>query len=152
MGRQRIETVVLFLLGIVAVWDGIWTARHYEDRLGAMEAGGYVMLLGAVLALLAVAYGLKSRSARFESGAGPRLQNGLLWVLIAFGIFAGYILLIDPAGYLLATALFFAVYLRVFGSYRWAPILVVSIVIAIVASYALAAIGLMLPLGVIPWP
>ncbi len=150
--RHRIETLVLFVLGVVAVWDGIRTARYYEGRLGAMEGGAYVALLGVLLAILAVTHGLKDRSTQPEPGTGPDPQKGLRWVLIAFGIFAGYILLIDPAGYLLATALFFTVYLRFFGHYRWAPILVVSIAVAVVASYGMAAIGIMLPLGVIPWP
>ncbi len=72
--------------------------------------------------------------------------------LFALALLAMYALLLDYLGYLLSTALFLFLYLRIFGSYRWAPILIGSIVAAVASAYLWTNVGLMLPGGISPWP
>jgi hypothetical protein len=71
-----------------------------------------------------------------------------LAVLLALG----YVLAIQNLGYLLATAVFFVVYLRVFSSYRWLMIVVSSFAGAVGAAYLWTYLGMTLPQGILPWP
>ncbi len=95
---------------------------------------------------MAVQVGAQLRGAAPVAGGGDPLGP------IAFGLLLAYIFLWDYLGYLISTALFFLVYIRVFGSYRWLPIVMGSLVAAIGSAYVWTLFGMMLPGGILPWP
>lgn len=150
--RWRIVELLLVLpLALIAVWDGARVAIVRKATRGAPEAGGYVVLLGVLLAILILVYWFRGRSREEDTGISGGTE-GLRWVWLGFAILVLYAFLIEPLGYLLSTVLFFVVYLRVFGGYRWTPIVAGSLAIAVSATYLWAKLEMMLPRGLLPWP
>ena len=151
MHRKWIEPVVLLLIAAIALWDGQMIIVTRQETLGAREAGGWVALLGLCLACMALLYGALL-SQKPELGGQWELGRNVRLPLTALAMLGGYIFLMDRLGYLLSTALFFALYLRLYGSFRWAPILVGSFAVALMSTYTWALLGMMLPTGILPWP
>lgn len=152
MRARTVEAGLVLLLGAIAVWDGSRILILKWGKMGVAGGGGYVLLLGSFLAGLAVIHFLQGR----VSGAGSAYKWGethdLRRVGLAVLLAAGYVPAIQYLGYPLATAVFFVVYLRAFGSYRWLPILVSSFAGAVGAAYLWTHLGLTLPQGILPWP
>lgn len=152
MRRRWVESAALILVAVLVIWDGGRIVVRHGAKMGGREAGGYVVLLGLVLAFVSLAYGFLPAPTSGGSGLGWRREKGLGKLLGALGLFAAYVLLIDVTGYLLATALFLAASFRLFGSYRWLPVLTGAVAIASGSAYLWARLGLMLPQGFLPWP
>lgn len=146
------ESLGLILVAVVVVAEGVRVATAPENQktYGAAEGGMYLVLLGALLAGMTLVQGF--RSPQSEAGRTVEWGRGLPRVVMVFAILAGYVLLIGYLGYLLAVALFFVVFLRVFSPYRWIPILIASFAMAIGSAYAWSALSIMLPTGILPWP
>jgi hypothetical protein len=117
-----------------------------------VESGGYLVLLGALLVCLALAYAVRLRLGRLRAGFADGIGGGARRVCGAVGILAGYVLLMDRLGYVLSTAAFLVAFLRLFGSYAWLWILVASLGLAVVLAHSWALLGLMLPGGILGWP
>lgn len=147
-----VQPLLLLLVAVVAILDGVRIVVGKQDMVGAREGGGYVVLLGLILACLAVAYASQLRKPVTRPGFHWKAQTGIHWVPIGFAILAGYILLIDHLGYPLSTLLFFITYLRVFGAYRWVPIIGGSLAVAVALTLLWSALGMVLPRGPLPWP
>lgn len=150
MRQSQVEVVLLLLIAAVVIRDGMLIVNNYRAKLGAEEGGGYLVILGLLLSFLAIAYWLQSRSQVTMPEVDWRTEKGIHWVPIGFAVLAGYILALGYLGYLLSTMLFFVVYLRVFGSYRWIPVLVGSFAISIVSAYFWETLGVVLPDGLLP--
>ncbi len=140
------------LLAAVAVWDGGRILVLKWGKMGVAGGGGYLLLLGLLLACLAIVHFFQGRSGGSESGYHWGQTQDLRRVRLAVLLAVGYVLGIQYLGYLLASALFFVVYLRLFSSYRWLPIVVCSFAGAVGAAYLWAHLGMMLPQGILPWP
>lgn len=152
MWERRVELLVLALPAAAAIWDGGRIAVLHPSSASSGSAGTYVAGLGLLLVGLALARWIQLRSPC----VGPRYDWGtveeLRWVATAMAILVGYVFLISYVGYVLSTAIFLTLWLRLLGSYRWVPALVGSLAAAIGAAYLWAAIDLGLPQGVLPWP
>lgn len=152
MRRTGVEHLLLLLPAIAAVWGGVRTEIQNPGMMGARLGGAYVALLGFILACLVVAHWFTSSSRGTEPGPEPSADKDLRRVGIGLGFFLGYILLIGVLGYLLSTALFFAVCLRLFGAYRWAQTAIGSLAAAIGLAYLWEQLEMTLPQGILPWP
>lgn len=150
MRELRIVIPFLLLLSSAAAWDGLRIILRYWKKVGAREAGGYLVLLGVLLGSLTLLYW--SRARKITSEAHRVEEANVHRILITLSMLGGYALLMDLLGYLLATSLFLVAYLRVFGAYRWIPTLAGSVIAAASSAYMWAKVGLMLPGGILPWP
>lgn len=146
LGHRFVECGLLVLAAAVAVFDGLRTIARQRTAVGGVEAGAYVVLLGLLLLCLTIAYAVRRAPGRPAVTGNPRIA------LVAFGLFAAYTLAIQPLGYLVATALFFGLYLRLFGRYGWLPTLVTAIAVAVGSTYLWYHVAMDLPVGLVRWP
>ena len=146
MRLKSIESAVLMLMAVTALGEGIRIIVQQATKLRALEAGGYLVLVGLLLAGMTVLYWLREPETRWEVGQGGR------WVMIAIVILVGYTLLMPVLGYLLSSVLALVVYLRIFGKYRWTFILGFSCVVSIGSAWLWDWLAIMLPTGPLPWP
>ena len=142
--RKPIELAVLLVVAALALVDGVAIASGHQLR--AAEAGGYEILLGSLLLVATAVYWIQEPETGWGEGHGTR------WVLTAIAILAAYAFLMSTLGYLLSTLLAFIVYLRVFSSYRWVPILAYSAVVSVGSAWLWISLAIALPEGVLPWP
>lgn len=147
MSRPKlIEVLVLLAVATLAILDGIAIASRRDQQLRALEAGGYEVLLGTLLAAATIVYTVREPATGWVKGSGTRT------VIAAFGILAAYAFLLTPLGYVLSTMLAFLAYLRVFSSYRWAPIIAYSVVVSVGTAWLWELLAIALPDGIVPWP
>jgi hypothetical protein len=150
MRKQWMVVACLLVIAVAAIGDGIHIILKYQNKIGAREAGGYLMLLGSLLACLSIAFWSQVRKTR--TTGSWRAPEGIQRIPKALALLAGYAIFWDFLGYLLSTALFLILYLRMFGSYRWVPVLMGSVIAAAGSAYFWTSVGLMLPEGILPWP
>ncbi|HSB72976.1 MAG TPA: tripartite tricarboxylate transporter TctB family protein [Candidatus Methylomirabilis sp.] len=146
MRLRTIESALLAVVALTAVGEGLRIIFGYTTRLRAFEAGGYLVLIGLLLAGVTILYWRREPEARWEVGQGGR------WVMIAMLILVAYTLLLPVLGYLLSTTLVFIVYLRAFSTYRWPFILGFSCTVGVGSTWAWDQLAIMLPAGPLPWP
>jgi hypothetical protein len=146
------ESFAVLLLAVAAIWDGGRIILSAEGRQAPTASGGYLAGLGLALLALALTQYILARRQGPEVPAAWGERAGLKRVALALAMAVGYVSLITPLGYLLATALFFALYLKLFSPYSWLLIVAGSTLGATGSAYLWATLGLMLPSGIIPWP
>lgn len=144
MPRKLVEVSVLLVVASLAVVDGIAIASGTQLR--SLEAGGYEILLGVLLLLAIAVYWTRESVA--DWGGSERTR----WVIIAMAILAAYALLLSNLGYLLSTVLAFVLYLRLFSSYGWLPILAYAVLVSVGSAWLWASLAIGLPRGILPWP
>lgn len=153
MREHQIVGSVLLILALLPAWNGIQILVKYQNKVGARAAGGYLILLGLLLIGLTVAYWFKAGKNRTSTKETPDGdKGGNRYILTGLALIFGYVLLMDFLGYLLSTAVFLILYLRIFGAYRWTPIVIGSLIAAAGSAYGWERVGLTLPGGILPWP
>ncbi|HYE91618.1 MAG TPA: tripartite tricarboxylate transporter TctB family protein [Terriglobales bacterium] len=137
MRRPTVEALVLVALGVTAVVEGL---RLKDNWQGAK-------LMPAVLGLTLVLLGLAHLALRFERAAWPERGNAAR-VVVIFAVLAGYVLLLEPAGFLPATAAMVLIVVRVLGTFSW-PVTVLSTAAIAIASHVVFRhwLGMPLPVG-----
>lgn len=146
MRLKPVELIVLFAVAATVLWDGVGLASRYKEHLRAAEAGGYEILLGALLLALTILYWRREQGTLWVGGRGGR------YVAFAFGILIVYTLTMPYLGYLLGTALAVTAYVRILGGYRWVPSLIFACALSISSAWLWAWLAIMLPQGILPWP
>lgn len=148
-----VDMCVLLLVGFAGISDGLRIILTKTATVGSASAGGWIVLLGGLLIAGTIKLSIKEiRSKRDTVTAGSDANDQLWLPVIALAMLLIYIALVEPLGYTLATALFMAVYLRVFGKYGVLTIAAISIPFAFGSSWLWAAMDMMLPQGIMPWP
>jgi hypothetical protein len=148
-----VDMFLLVLIGFIAISDGLRVILTKTDTVGSASAGGWIVLLGGLLIAGTIKLSIKEiRSERNTTEAVPEAGDQYWLPVIALAMLLIYITLIEPLGYTLATALFMAVYLRVFGKYGVLAIAAISLPFAFGSSWIWAAMDMMLPQGIMPWP
>jgi hypothetical protein len=148
-----VDMFLLVLIGFIAISDGLRVILTKTDTVGSASAGGWIVLLGGLLIAGTIKLSIKEiRSERNTTAAAPEAGDQYWLPVIALAMLLIYIALIEPLGYTLATALFMAVYLRVFGKYGVLAIAAISLPFAFGSSWIWAAMDMMLPQGIMPWP
>jgi putative tricarboxylic transport membrane protein len=149
----RIVGVALLALGVAALAA---TTQIHSARDGWDVSGPRFVPLVASLAVIALAIAFLVRTvwrpdvelARFARAEAEQTH----WPTPAaiMGSLLGYVALLTPAGYALATAVFFTAVARVLGSRRLGRDAVVGVLLGAVTSYAFTRwLGVRLPVG--PW-
>ncbi len=144
--KKPLELVVLLLVALTALLEGVRIMIQHATALRAFEAGGYLVLLGGLLACLAIVYGVREPAERWKAGQGGRR------VLVAMAVLVAYALAMPILGYLVSTVLAFVAYLRIFGAYRWVPVLVLACGISLASAWLWTWLAIVLPQGILPWP
>ena len=148
---RLVDPLVLTAAGLAGVADGARIISTKQDVVGGIAAGGWIAGIGALLVAGSILFAAK------PAGRAPELDpNGPEMLFrppaTAFALLVLYIVLIEPLGYMLATGLFMAAYLRIFGQYRWLTVLALSGLFAIGSGWLWAMMNMMLPQGPLPWP
>jgi hypothetical protein len=145
--------LLLLLIGFVGVSDGLRVILTKTDTVGSASAGGWIVLLGALLIAGTIKLSIKEIRSERDTVTAASDAGDQFWLpVIALAMLLIYIALIEPLGYTLATALFMAIYLRVFGKYGVLTIAAISLPFAFGSSWLWAAMDMMLPQGIMPWP
>lgn len=143
------DPALLLLAGSAAIADGARIVLTKRETVGGVEAGGWIAATGALLVACTLVQLFGDREPAGEPAiAAKRLASPLA----ALAMLAAYVLLVDILGYLMSTALFLAVYLRVFGRYRWPAVAAISVPFAVGSAWLWAAMNMLLPQGPLPWP
>ncbi|MDI7261041.1 MAG: tripartite tricarboxylate transporter TctB family protein [Thermodesulfobacteriota bacterium] len=150
MREHKVVAPILFGLAFLGIWDGVRIIIKYKNEIGGREAGGCLVLLGLFMICLTTVYWFQTCKNRI--GGKGDAEGGNRWIVSTLALLAGYAILINFLGYLLSTAVFLVLYLRIFGAYRWLPIVIGSLIGAVGSAYIWAKVGLMLPGGFLPWP
>lgn len=133
MGIAKIEGGILAFAGLVTVGDALRlifyrNPRSIEDITGP---GRYLLIVGALLVLAALAYAalqgrefaVSAKSARDTRDAqeveAPSDREGLSKLLWVFGALVVYAFLMPILGYPISTAVFFLAAFRIFGFRSW---------------------------------
>ena len=132
MRRADQITGVLVLIFSAAVMEG--GRRMPPSNTFGPGAGFLPFWLGALLAFLSLILIVQATRRAAEAAPRPLTPSrvALIAVLSTAAGLAGYILLLEPLGFLLATALFGAFLLGVVERERWTVTLSVSVVKAFV--------------------
>lgn len=146
-----IDMFLLLLIGVVAVVDGLRIILTKTAAVGSASAGGWIVLLGGLLIVGTFRLSIKELRSGQDTVA-PDTEGRFLLPITALTMLLIYIALIDSLGYMLSTALFMAIYLRVFGKYGVLKIATISIGFALCSSWLWTAMDMMLPQGILPWP
>lgn len=146
-----VDTFLLLLVGFVGVADGLRVILTKTDTVGSSSAGGWIVLLGGLLIAGTCGHVAKEIRAGHKAVA-VAADDKSRQPIIALAMMLVYIAFIDPLGYTLSTALFMAIYLRVFGKYSVLKIATISIVFALASSWLWTVMDMMLPQGILPWP
>lgn len=147
MIRYALESLVFAAIGIWSIWDG-FRLSAVSRREGVFDALGpdrYIILIGGILCLLSVIRFLASFSeAQPERGTretdAPKERAISLRLVLLTLAFAGYALVVPFGGYVLTTALFFAVVYWIMGLRNWARL--VSAIVLSTAVFAFVFITL----------
>ena len=146
------DVLLLLLVGFAGIADGLRIILTKTDTVGSASAGGWLVLLGGLLGI-GIFKLVRKQEIQSEQDTSTINDEGHFWLPVtALAMLLIYIALINPLGYTLATLLFMAIYLRVFGKYGVLKIATISIAFALGSSWLWAAMDMMLPQGIVPWP
>jgi len=151
MTQASVESVTLLALSAVVLWDSSQIMTQVQSGKAGL-AGGYELLLGAVLASLALIYWLRSRRASMDPSIHWRAEQGIRWVIIGAGILIVYIFMMPFLGYMLSTILVFAAYMRVYSPYGWLLTVAASCAVGVSTAWLWSSLAILLPQGFVPWP
>lgn len=151
-GTYSAGLLLLVLIGFVGIADGVRIIMTKTDTVGSASAGGWIVLLGGLLSLGALQCAVKEKRSLVKGTVPTDAEGEIRLPITALVMLLVYIALIEPLGYTLATLMFMAVYLRMFGKYGVIKIATISIAFTLVTSWLWAAMDMMLPKGIMPWP
>jgi putative tricarboxylic transport membrane protein len=133
---DRIGAVAMFLFGVFWAWVG--SRYPMIDRSGGPGAGVLPTALGVIIAVLALVSFFRPEVERIEL---PQLGR----ILLILGALGAYALLLNPLGYVIATALLLGVLLMAFAERRhwWQPVAAIAVSFG---TYAIFRLLLTVPL------
>ena len=133
---DRIGAVAMFLFGVFWAWVGMRYPMVSRD--GGPGAGVLPTALGVIIAALALASFFRPDVDRI---ALPQIGR----ILVILAALIGYALLLDPLGYVIATALLLGVLLMAFAEKKhwWQPVAAIAISFG---TYAIFRLFLTVPL------
>lgn len=147
-----IEPVVLILVGGAGVVDGWRIITTKAETPGGVEAGGWIAALGALLVagvcIHIVIDVLRGSNAQSPESSDARIKPPAITLVMLLR----YVALMPPLGYVLATALFTAAYLRIFGRYGPLTTAAIAIPFAAGSGWLWSVLNMTLPQGILPWP
>lgn len=151
---QYVVVAVLLVVGGFL----IYTSRTLPDSFAKVDPVGpglFPLIIGVAAVGLAVVLAVAiSRGSRGEADAGedidPDMPSDWRTVGLLILLFIGMILLVEPLGWVITSALFFAGAATVLGSAHHVRNLVIGVLLALLSFYAFySGLGIPLPAGIL---
>lgn len=142
-------------LGFTTLSVLVWLGADAMPKANAgMGAGGYPKFLAVCIAILGLMLAGRSylRIRRDPQKKDEKRLNGreLLYAGLLAGTFLLYTLSVKPLGYMLATFLFFNVFMLIYGERIWWRMLIVSLVFSVGVYFLFEKVFyIMLPNGIL---
>lgn len=151
---QYIVVAVLALVGGFLVYSGLTLDEGFAkvDPVGPkffpLIIGGAALVLAVILAVAI------PRGSKGEADAGedidPEAPGDWRTVGLLIALFVAMILLVNPVGWVITSALFFAGAATILGSRHYVRNLVIGVVLALASFYAFySGLGIPLPAGIL---
>jgi putative tricarboxylic transport membrane protein len=151
---QYLVCVVLVVVGAFLIYDAV-TLEAAFAKVDPVGPKMFPIVIGVVLialaAILAVAI---PRGSVGEADAGedvdPNMPSDWRTVGLLVAPFVGLILLVNPLGWVITSALFFAGSATVLGSKHYVRNIAIGVVLALISFYAFySGLGIPLPAGIL---
>ena len=142
-------------LGFTALSVLVWLGADAMPKASAgMGAGGYPKFLAVCIAILGLMLAVRSllRIRKDPAQRDEKRLNGreLLFAGLLAATFLAYTLLVKPLGYMLATFLFFMVFMFIYGERKWWRMLLVSLLFSVGVYFLFEKVFyIMLPNGIL---
>ena len=151
---QYVVCAVMVAVGAFLIYDAMSMPGGYAEvdpvgpRLFPVAIGVGLLAMAAVLAIAI------PRGSRGEADAGedidPDMPSDWRTVCLLVGLFVMLIVLVEPLGWAIAGALFFAGCATVLGSRHYLRNVVIGVVLALVSFYGFySGLGIPLPAGIL---
>lgn len=108
MGREAITGLVILAASLALFWGTLGLERHPMVPVGPGFYPRIVLAITAAFALLLVVADVVSARKRGPGAARAGARPNHALVLVSFGIFAGYVVLLPWLGFRVATPVFLA--------------------------------------------
>lgn len=143
MGRDSITGLAVFAVSLALLWATLGLERHPMVPVGPGFYPRIVLGITAGMALLLVAVDVFARGnavAKRDAAEAARERPNYGLVLIAFAVFAAYVLALPYLGFRIATVAFLVVMQAVLepphGVRRWVIVLAVALAATAASYYA----------------
>jgi putative tricarboxylic transport membrane protein len=151
---QYLVVAVLAIVGGFLVYS-VMTLPGGFAKVDPVGPKLFPMVIGVAALVLAVALAVAiPRGSRGEADAGedidPDAPGDWRTVGLLVALFVGMILLVNPLGWVITSALFFASAATILGSGHYVRNLVIGVVLALASFYAFySGLGIPLPAGIL---
>lgn len=150
MRHKAIECALLGIVAFVVFAEGVRFVTSLGHMIGATEAGAHLIVLAGLLTILSLIYGLQPQQDRIGGAQDDAVdlddrRTGRRDAQIGIALFFGYIVMLSYVDYAIATFIFFALYLRIFGSYQWRAIILASLLVSVGSAYLWHVLGVAMP-------
>jgi putative tricarboxylic transport membrane protein len=151
---QYVVVAILGVVGAFLIYNGLTLPEGFAkvDPLGPTF---FPLVIGVAAVVLAVVLAVAiPRGSRGEADAGedidPDMPSDWRTVGLLVGLFVALILLVNPLGWVITSALFFAGAATVLGSTHYLRNVVIGVVLALASFYAFyVGLGIPLPAGIL---
>jgi putative tricarboxylic transport membrane protein len=151
---QYLVCVVLVVVGAFLIYDAVTLEAGFAKvdpvgpKLFPVAIGVILIVLAAILAIAI------PRGSMGEADAGedvdPNTPGDWRTVGLLVGLFVALILLVNPLGWVIASALFFAGAATILGSRHYIRNIVIGAVLALISFYGFySGLGIPLPAGIL---
>ncbi|MBI2297225.1 MAG: tripartite tricarboxylate transporter TctB family protein [Betaproteobacteria bacterium] len=147
MNTDRVSGGVLLLFAAAVGWEA-WKLPF--GTINAPDSGFFPLSLAVALALLSALIVLATWLSGSRATTPPSWQGGNRVALLVVALVA-YVAVLNPLGYLLATALVMLLYLRGLERVRWRVSLTVAVVSVVASDLLFRRLGVPLPAGILPF-
>ena len=151
---QYIVVAVLALVGGFLVYNGLTLDEGFA-KVDPVGPKFFPLVIGAAALLLAVVLAVAiPRGSKGEADAGedidPEAPGDWRTVGLLIALFVAMILLVNPVGWVITSALFFTGAATVLGSKHYVRNLVIGVILALASFYAFySGLGIPLPAGIL---
>ncbi|MEZ0359959.1 tripartite tricarboxylate transporter TctB family protein [Mycobacterium sp. SA01] len=151
---QYIVVAVLALVGGFLVYSGL-TLEEGFAKVDPVGPKFFPLVIGVAALLLAVILAVAiPRGSKGEADAGedidPEAPGDWRTVGLLIALFVAMILLVNPVGWVITSALFFAGAATILGAKHYVRNIVIGVVLALASFYAFySGLGIPLPAGIL---
>lgn len=130
-----------------------YEASQFAEASSGLGAGGFPKFIAVCLGILGIILAVKSFLQLKADGNQDKqvlTRHDLLGAMSLVAAFYFYIVLVKPLGYVVATALFFYLFMTIYGERKWIRMAVISVCFSVIAYYLFKNVFyIMLPQGML---
>ena len=149
MNAKNIQLAVIITVAVAAIIEGRSIIVENTEVFGSEFAGLYIVALGILMVILGILSYLSKEETTDENSEQDETKENNKRVGQLFPLLVVYGFGIKFLGYILSTILFFIIFLRFFGRYKWRKVLVLAFGISISFGLLFQQTGMELPKGLL---